>query len=89
MGVGHQFLLLSSAFLGGQFVGYNSFFVLQVMAVSFFCAYQACCRAPDVPIEANPRSHLCLSRMFQILRLAVPTLAEIWSFSILVDAFCQ
>lgn len=35
-GVGHQVVLLSCALLGGQFVGYNSFFVLQVMALSFF-----------------------------------------------------
>lgn len=66
MGVGHQSWLLSSAFLGGPFVGYSSFFVLQVMAGSFFvlikmlqspsCTYQGQLKLPLVLVKDAPDS---------------------------------
>lgn len=63
MGVGHHSLLLSSAFLGGQFVCYNSFFVLQVVAVSFFLCLSSMLQSPSCTCRGQPKLPLVLVKV--------------------------
>lgn len=95
MGIGHQFLeqlLLTSAFLGGQFIGYSTFFVLQVIAVCFVLIKDApgsqlrLSRSAQTP-ACSPQG--CSGFLGQVSRVAVPRLTEIFSISILADISSQ
>ena len=87
MGRGHQLLeelFLASACLGGPFVGYGSFFALQVIAVSLFWAYRGCPGLPAALTTGAAGSHPRLPRVRR-----VPRLADVFPVCILADISCQ